>query len=231
MNEEKTLVIAIEGIDGSGKTLQWERLARTLREEGKTVDCLSFPVYDSFFGREVGVLLSGRGAVRADLLDSRSLCLWYALDRFAAFGEYRKEKETGGWPEILLLNRFTMSNAVYQSIREIDAGMADNWEWVKELEQGQLGLPNPDLYVILDVNPLAAQENVDRKGSREYTEGRDVYESQENLLDRARRRYLDIAAREPNMQIIYSMDDGGKMLLPGEVAALVRGSLRERLNI
>lgn len=223
MLNTNTVVIAIEGIDGSGKTMQWEKLAASLKREGKVVDCLSFPVYTSFFGHQVGVLLSGKGKIRADELDSRSLCLWYALDRYAAFKDYCEEKKSGdNWPDLLLINRFTLSNAVYQSIREIDAGMPDNWEWVKELEQKQLGLPEPDLYVVLDVDPLAAQGNVDKKGVRDYTEGRDVYEAQEGLLARARKRYLDIAHREKNMQVIHCMDEGGNMRPPEHIGAEVR---------
>lgn len=74
----KTKIIAFEGIDGSGKTLQWDLLTARLRSEGYRVGTKSFPIYESFFGSQVGRLLRGQ-PLRADEVDSRSMCLWYAL--------------------------------------------------------------------------------------------------------------------------------------------------------
>ena len=189
-------IIAIEGIDGSGKALQMERLRRRMEAEGMRVSSLSFPQYGRFFGKEIGSYLKGQ-TLRADQVDSKSMCLWYALDRFEAMQNHRQLD-----CDVLLLNRYTLSNAVYQSVRTIDAGQADNWEWVQQLEHGQLGLPRPDVYIILDVDPDVAQRNVDCKGSREYIDGRDVYEAQHGLLQRARARYLSIAQKEASMQVV-----------------------------
>jgi dTMP kinase len=217
----KTRIIAIEGIDGSGKGLQGQLLAKNLRQLGKTVAEKSFPEYGSFFGRQLGNMLRGEG-VRADQVDSRSMCLWYALDRWQSFKNFQD-----GQSDFLLLNRYVLSNAVYQSVREIDAGMEDNWQWVKELEHGQLGLPEPDLYVLIDVEPRVAQGNVDKKGQREYIDGRDVYESQRDLLTRARQRYLSIAQREQNFALIPCME-GERLLPPEEIAGRVLQALRRR---
>ena len=49
-----TSVIAFEGIDGSGKTVQMQYLRRTLQQLGMSVDTKAFPVYQSYFGREIG---------------------------------------------------------------------------------------------------------------------------------------------------------------------------------
>ena len=40
-------LIAIEGLDGSGKTTQIELLSKRLREEGIPADTISFPNYES----------------------------------------------------------------------------------------------------------------------------------------------------------------------------------------
>ena len=75
-------VIGIEGLDGSGKTVQAEKLCIALRKEGKSVYMIDFPQYKSFFGKEIGQLLSGTDATSAMNLDEKSMCLWYALDRW-----------------------------------------------------------------------------------------------------------------------------------------------------
>lgn len=194
----KTTIIALEGIDGGGKSLQTSLLSKRLRDTGCSVAEMAFPVYGEFFGQEIGNMLSGR-TVRADQVDSHSMCLWFAMDRFMAFQNYRD-----GEADYLLLNRYTASNAVYQSVRPIDRGLPDNWPWVKHLEHEVLGLPQPDLYVLLDVDPACAQKNVDNKAPREYIAAgtRDVYESQCDLLTLARERYLAIAAQEQNFAVI-----------------------------
>ena len=56
-----TKIIAFEGIDGTGKTVQLQRLYEWLTARGLSVLTLSFPMYDSFFGAECGRLLSGSG--------------------------------------------------------------------------------------------------------------------------------------------------------------------------
>lgn len=220
-----TKLIALEGIDGSGKTYQEALLLERLKGSGYSVQTKAFPEYGGFFGKRIGELLRGDG-LRADRIDSKSMCLWYALDRFSAFKGY-----SDGESDFLLINRYVASNAVYQSIREIDIEgekSPDNWEWVKELEHVQLGLPQPDLYLIFDIDPQRAQQNVDKKGARDYIDGRDVYESQEGLLRRARERYLKLAARETNFEIIPCMTPSGDMLAPQEICDKAWRALAER---
>ncbi|MGI6151201.1 MAG: hypothetical protein ACOYIR_04530 [Christensenellales bacterium] len=219
----KTTIIAIEGIDGSGKTLQLELLQKQLETCGYSVSAKSFPEYGSFFGKQIGALLKG-DTLRADQIDSKSMCLWYALDRWQSFRDY-----VDGAVDYLLLNRFTPSNAVYQSVRAIDDGLPDIWDWVHELEQGTLGLPEPDCYVLLDVDPSLAQRNVDKKGTRDYISAgeRDVYEAQAGLLLRARARYLSIARRQSNFAVIPCMEEE-RLLSPEAVFERVWVELKRR---
>ena len=48
----KTKIITIEGIDGSGKTVQFDLLSSKLESMGYSVAKRAFPVYESFF--EIG---------------------------------------------------------------------------------------------------------------------------------------------------------------------------------
>ncbi len=219
----KTTIIALEGIDGSGKTLQLELLQKKLTGCGYSISVKGFPEYGSFFGKQIGALLKGE-PLRADQVDSRSMCLWFALDRWQSFKDY-----VDGAADYLLLNRFTPSNAVYQSVRKIDEGIPDNWDWVHKLEQGTLGLPEPDCYLLLDIDPSHAQRNVDKKGTRDYISAgeRDVYEAQTGLLLRARERYLSIAKRQDNFAIIPCMDNS-QQLSPEAISERVWAELSDR---
>ena len=80
----KTKIIAIEGIDGGGKGVQVRALKENLQKLGYTVAGRDYPMYDTYFGAQVGRLLSGADGVRADEIDGKSMALWFALDRCKA---------------------------------------------------------------------------------------------------------------------------------------------------
>ena len=71
---KKTKIICLEGLDGSGKTVQTTLLEEYLKQSGKSVFLIDFPQYDSFFGKEIGRMLSGKMCIR-----DRYLC---SLRRF-----------------------------------------------------------------------------------------------------------------------------------------------------
>jgi dTMP kinase len=75
------LLIAIEGIDGSGKHTQANLLEHSLRSSGFPVYSTGFPQYDSWFGQMVGKFLNGDfGPLES--IDPRFTALLYAGDRF-----------------------------------------------------------------------------------------------------------------------------------------------------
>ncbi len=180
------LLIEVEGLDGAGKSTQVALLAEAL----STVDVVSFPRYDSFFGRQIRLLLDGTGEVSAQTVDPRSMALWYALDR-AQWARDRKPSPDG----VVLLNRYTLSNAVYQSARSGE----DLFDWVLRLEFEELGLPRPDVTVVLDVPPSLSRLRVAGRGES------DVYERAGDLLSRVRDGYLAAATRLPDV-IVVSAD-------------------------
>ncbi|OQB23276.1 MAG: Thymidylate kinase [Firmicutes bacterium ADurb.Bin182] len=214
---KKTRVIAIEGIDGSGKSVQLELLKSCLLAKNLKVAVRSFPEYSSFFGSRIGELLSGADGLSADEVDGKSMALWFALDRWENFANYKD-----GDADVLLINRYVLSNAVYQSIRDRDLDKPDLLEWVFELEFRHFKIPEPDIHLIFDVDPAAAARNVDKKGFRDYVgRGRDVYESMDSIQSRARAKYLEYAKRLGNAPVIKCMENGS--LLPMEtIAALVQ---------
>ena len=211
MNETK--IIAFEGIDGTGKSVQMEQLKLRLEQRGLSVGVLSFPDYGSFFGSCVGRYLTKKDGVSASDVDQRSMALWFAMDRWAAFQNF----DYGPF-DVLLINRYVLSNAVYQSIRDRDVDQPDILDFVLTLEHEQLKLPRPDLYLILDVDLSAAQSNVSKKGYRDYVgDEKDEYEKQDSIQLRARSKYLSFGERLSNVQVIPCMEDGA--LLPIEAIA------------
>lgn len=212
-----TKIIAFEGIDGTGKTVQLKRLADRLAAIGTLrVQTLSFPMYDTFFGAECGRLLSGSGGVRANDVDGKSMALWYALDRFEALRN-RDLSET----DVLLINRYVLSNAVYQSVRDRDLGKPDLLDFILELEYEHFQIPRADAHIVLDMNPETASENVGKKGFREYVGDQpDIYEALPDIQKRARQKYIEYASRMPNIHIIPCMEQS-RLKSIADIGALV----------
>jgi dTMP kinase len=53
-------IVALEGIDKSGKGTQAELLFKRLRAAGHPVECIAFPDYETPVGKEIKRFLSGR---------------------------------------------------------------------------------------------------------------------------------------------------------------------------
>ena len=218
-----SLIISFEGIDGTGKGTQLELCEKWLRESGKNIYTFSFPMYETYFGGQVGRYLTAKDGVRADSVDGKSMALWFALDRFDALRGFDVSPY-----DVIFINRYVLSNAVYQSIRERDGDHADLLDFVYDLEFNRLGIPKPDRILLFDMDLQSASENVSRKGFRDYvgSSGKDIYESVPDIQLRARKKYLDYASRLDNVSVIPCMGPNGLKSI-GEIAVLVRDALSD----
>jgi dTMP kinase len=194
-------IIALEGIDGSGKTVQFRLLCEHIRAAGATISTMDFPVYDGFIGQEIGKLLSNTGEVSAKELDPKSMALWFAADRLVNIKKRDLEAD------YLIINRYTLSNVVYQSIRQ-----ENRWElaeWIFKLENEIFGIPKADAYIFFDVDKDFAQSNLSKKGRRDYLgDKKDVYENSTYIQEQARQMYLESAKRYDNIIVIQCMENG-----------------------
>ena len=76
------VIIAIEGIDGSGKGTQAARLHARCQAEGIKTSLIGFPRYDqTLFGKSIGDFLNGRFG-ELDEVNPFLASLLYAGDRF-----------------------------------------------------------------------------------------------------------------------------------------------------
>ena len=163
------LLVVFEGLDQSGKQTQAERLRDRLVAAGRTVRLLSFPSYDTHIGGEIGRALKGERDYVADTMQ-----LLYVANRFEWKPEIERELATG---TVVVCDRYLASSVAYGEAFGLDG------PWLSEIQRY---LPQPDLTVLLDIEP---QVSASRK-----TADRDKFERDLALLGRVRESYLRQAA-------------------------------------
>ena len=158
------MLIAIEGLDQSGKETQAQRLRERLREAGHKVRLLSFPDYGTSIGEEIARALQGEREYGSDVMQ-----LLFVANRHER-REAILEWMAGGL--ILVCDRYRASTIAYGDA----LGLETTW-----LEDIQRRLPRADLTIFIDIAPTTA--------AKRKAHGRDRYESDLSLLERVRASY------------------------------------------
>ncbi len=185
-------LIAIEGIDGSGKRTQLELLEKALVSRGVQVHSTGFPHYQSWFGSMVGQFLNGNfGAL--DAVDPRFAALLYAGDRFEAKRELTDALAQG---KLILADRYIASNLAHQTARVPPEKRDEFIGWLEHLEYNIYGLPREERVIYLRVPPAQAQALVTQKAARSYTTAKqDIQESSLRHLEDAAAMYDSLSRR------------------------------------
>ena len=194
------MLVAIEGIDGSGKGTQAHRLAAALGQSGLRVRLLSFPRYaETAFGRWVGEFLNGSfGAL--DQIHPLLVSLLFAGDRFESKPLLMEAIASN---DVVILDRYVASNVAHQSAKVEGDEQRRLRAWIEQLEFGLYGLPRPDLVLLFDLAARQAQQLIARKPRRTYTDrSADLQEADGNYLERVRQAYLQLAADDPAWRTI-----------------------------
>lgn len=207
-------LIALEGIDGSGKRTQLDLLVRALQGRGLVTHCISFPRYESFYGKLVGQYLNGEfGALEA--VDPHLSALLYAGDRLEAKPEIEATLATG---KVLLADRYIGSNLAHQCARVALERRAEFLDWLKRLEYGLYGLPTEDLVIYLRVPVAEAQRLVGLKSARAYTTlQRDIQEADTKHLEETAKMYERLATETNWASIDCINAASGALLSPEEI--------------
>lgn len=138
-------LIVIEGIDGIGKTTQYNLLKNKLSISNKIVTH-HFPSY----GEDQAILITKY--LNGEFGDIKSLSPYfinslYAIDRSVTWNKLLKEKYG---KEIILLDRYTTSSLIYQSALIDDIEEKKKFiDFILDYEYNKLGLPKPDCVIFL----------------------------------------------------------------------------------
>jgi dTMP kinase len=207
-------LIALEGIDGSGKNTQMRLLSQALSKRRVSHSCIGFPHYEGFFGKLVAQYLNGRFGQLADV-DPHFSALLYAGDRFESKPRIERDLAAG---KLVLADRYIGSNLAHQAARMAPAKRKDFIRWLKELEYGVYGLPVEDLVILLRVPVRDARRLVAKKKARQYTSRRrDLQEANIEHLRQTSQMYDALAAQRNWVRIDCVADGGSDLFTPEEV--------------
>lgn len=220
------MLLAIEGIDGSGKGTQAGRLCETAAAHGHRVASFSFPLYDDNpFSRAIADYLNGEFGA-ADEVHPELAGLLYAGDRFHARPRLLAALDEN---DLVVCDRYVASNAAHQGAKLTGAARSRLLAWLEAVEYGEFALPRPDLVVLLDAPVALARELVGRKTARGYTTlEADIHESDAGHSGATRDVYLELALQE-GWRVVSTADDRGAVREVDDVAAEVWSSVKPLL--
>jgi dTMP kinase len=188
--------VALEGSDGSGKGTHTQLLVDWLRDSGRSVTVADFPQYGQPSAYFVEQYLNGHfGGL--DTIDAYKASLFYALDRYAASFKIAEAINRGN---IVISNRYVGSNMAHQGGKLQDQKSRHEYlEWDLHTEYSVLGIPKPDLSIVLSMPPQTASKLIDQKGDREYIKSgtRDIHEADQNHLTNAYTTFNELCKLYP----------------------------------
>ncbi len=150
---KRGILVAIEGIDGAGKSTQRGRLEQRLADAGIPYVATKEPT-DGPWGRKIRQsAISGRMAAKDELAA-------FVADRRQHVDELIEPSLAAG--NVVLIDRYYPSSVAYQGARpELTA---------EQCLQANSFAPVPDVLIILDIDPAAGLERVNNRGQADEFE-------------------------------------------------------------
>jgi len=186
------VLIAIEGVDGSGKRTLTDGLRKAFEAAGKSVATLAFPRY----GRSVTADIAAEAlhGEHGDLAESAyAMAMLFALDRAGAIQEIEGLCRDH---DVVILDRYVASNAAYTAARVHQDAAGEAVAWVQRMEYERLGLPSPDWQVLLAVPTELAAHRARSRADADPGRARDSYERDDGLQRRTGAVYAGLAAAQ-----------------------------------
>ncbi len=243
-------LIVIEGIDGSGKTVQTRLLVERLSKQGYQVEMTDFPQYGkSFFADMIERYLKGEFGWPQELRDHLKKhplpgegiaskpeevnpylsSLLYAGDRWEIKGQMNKWLDEGS---IIISNRYVCSNMAHQGAKISNTNERNKFfKWIEKLEYKVYSIPKPDLIIYLHVPTEVSQELIKVKVQSEqgFKSEVDMHEEDVNYLKRVQNIYTDIA-KEDNSWFTIDCSKNNQIISKEEIAGKVWEAVSKILN-
>ena len=191
MAESKLVVL--EGLDGSGKTTQFEKLSAYLTSKGVKLKPISFPDYENPSSSLVKMYLNGEIAESAEQVNAYAASSFYAVDRYASYKQFWENDYKDGC--FVLAARYVTSNCIYQMTKLPETEWESYIEWLEDYEYGKLELPKPDLVIFLDM-PVEISQKLLLERYKGDESKKDIHEADIEYLNSCRKAALFTAEKQ-----------------------------------
>lgn len=196
-------LIVLDGLDGSGKTTQFEIIGKKL-SVSYNVKAISFPDYDNPSSALVKMYLNGEISGSADGVNAYAASSFYAVDRYASYKMFWEKNYRQG--DLIFASRYVSSNAIHQMVKLPEEQWDSYLEWLNDYEYGKLGLPEPDMVIFLDMPVEISQKLMSERYHGDESR-KDIHESNVEYLKACRRSAL-YAADKLGWKIVPCSKDG-----------------------
>lgn len=196
----KNRLIVIEGIDGCGKSTQFELLKKNYPE----FRFITFPNYDSYSGHIITDYLHGRYNEDNPEISAYAASCFYAVDRYTSFKTDWEKDYSGG--KTIVSARYVSSNAIYQMTKLPFEQWDGYMNWLFDLEYNKFGMPKPDDTVFLNM-PAAVSRKLLLKRYGGDSGKMDIHESNIRFMEDCYKAAVYVAERE-DWSIIQCAENG-----------------------
>lgn len=205
--------IAIEGLDGSGKSTQIELLIKYLSDHDIQTKFIHFPrVHEGVFGDLISKFLRGEfGDVST--VHPQLVALLFAEDR-KEFASTINDWLSNNY--FVLVDRYVLSNIAFQCAKlTTESERKYLRDWINQLEYSHNKIPKPDFSIYLDV-PFQfvtnALEERRKKKERAYLNDKDDIHENDFALQRAvKQEYETLCNLDDTIHKINCMDKANQM--------------------
>ncbi len=196
-------LVVLDGLDGSGKTTQFEITGRELGKS-HTVKAISFPDYENPSSALVKMYLNGEISGSAAGVNAYAASSFYAVDRYASYKMFWEENYKRG--ELILASRYVSSNAIHQMVKLPEEQWESYLDWLEDYEYGKLGLPKPDMVIFLDMPVEISQKLMSERYHGDESR-KDIHESDVEYLRSCRKSAL-YAAEKRGWKVVPCSKEG-----------------------
>jgi dTMP kinase len=196
------MLVTVEGVEGSGKSTQCAKLARTLRERGLDV-VLTCEPDGTALGAAVRRLFEADGPAPTPLTQ---VFLFMAARQQHVAEVIRPALSRGA---VVLSDRYTDATLAYQGF-----GQSVNLDTIRDLNVLATGGLLPDLTLVLDLEPAAGMSRIRGRSL-------DAFEKMDLAFHRrVREGYLEIARTDKQRVVVLDADRDESALFEAIVATV-----------
>jgi dTMP kinase len=220
--------IVIEGLDGSGKSTQIQKLQDFFEQKGIPSKFIHFPMLNQgIYGDLIAAFLRGDfGTI--ENVHPQLVALLFANDRKEHIHLIENWLKEGYY---VLADRYVYSNVAFQCAKLKDESESKALhQWILNYEYHILNLPKPDISVFLDVPFEIIESNLKmhRTGEdRDYLNGKkDIHENALDFQLEVYKQYKNLSQTEEDLIALDCSDPNKGLLSIEDVHQKIRSFLK-----